>query len=279
MNTTERYVLGAPDPEMSRIEEILAENCLPFVHATQPNGERADPRTAYNSDPRTFALPSVNLVLVEAGFASNSSVNITDTIDHHNPGDPGYDADPKDSWHASSLGQLMHRLNLVPTEDDMLLGATDHNFAATVNGLVEGVDPELALRYKATGIAKTHGGTTEDVLREVSMYQATIANGGLVDIANGASVVDLRLVDIGEGTTTEYLAIQTAAAKLNVPVMVQSSNGPDSPGKIVLTGSVNEDTVRAFMTEWGPQNGLTDMYGVPSRGYGGGYIDNARIDV
>ena len=277
MSRAETYVLGAPDPEMTRIEEILTDQSLPFLHATQTNGERADCRSAYTADAeRTLTLPTQELVLVEAGFANSER---TDVIDHHNPGDFGYDALPEDSWRASSLGQLMLRLNLEPTRDDMVLGATDHNFAAAVGGIVPEVDPEEALLHKIEGIVMTHGGTVREVRNQVARCEALIGAGSSVELIAGEPVIDLRKENIGIGVTTEYLAMQTAAAKVGVPVVVRSSNHLGDHEKIILTGNVSKNTVEAFMDHWGPENGLADIYGVPSRGYAGGYIIDHRDSV
>lgn len=55
---------------------------------------------------------------------------------------------------------------------------------------------------------------------------------------------------------------------------VKSGPKPDRDGrrKVVLGGHTTPETVRAFMAEWAPAQGLVDIYGDPARGFAGGYM-------
>src|SRR5690606_39073597 len=62
-----------------------------------------------------------------------------------------------------------------------------------------------------------------------------------------------------------------AAAREGVAFLSLVTNR-DGRRKVVLGGYTKPETVRAFMTEWGPALGLVDIYGDPARGFAGGYL-------
>lgn len=106
-------ILGASDPEMEMIENLLRECGVTVIHALNERGERVRPNEAYRA-----AIPDV-------GDAEEVwAVECIDTlpegwirIDHHRPGDPGHGLGPEDFLKASSIGQviaLLGRLDALP---------------------------------------------------------------------------------------------------------------------------------------------------------------------
>lgn len=95
---TRLWLLGAPDPEMAIIEEILADAGERVVHATC-DGVRVHPGSAYRADPP----PDGEVIAVECGGDWTPS----HTVDHHRPGDPGYGRPPSEYLSASSVGQTL----------------------------------------------------------------------------------------------------------------------------------------------------------------------------
>ena len=95
------FVLGARDPEMDFIRRFLQENDLNFMHACV-SGDRVDPGSAYpsaNGDGPTAPTVKHHQVWIECappgGKELLKEMGIP-CIDHHHPGDPGYDVKPED---------------------------------------------------------------------------------------------------------------------------------------------------------------------------------------
>jgi hypothetical protein len=123
-------VLGASDPEMQEIENLLKSVGIPVMYATA-GGKRCHPGNAYKADP--LDLGSLNEVPKEAWLVECQPQFVVDTscrtsempediptvvVDHHRPGDPGYGAEPKEFLKGSSLGQVISLLGqreLLPT--------------------------------------------------------------------------------------------------------------------------------------------------------------------
>ena len=110
------WVLGSADPEMERIEKLLAECGEDYVHASR-NGERVRGGDAYRCDPVEGAT---HWVECESPGQEREAV-----IDHHRPGDPGYGRPPDDFLSASSIGQVISelaRLGALPESWERLCG-------------------------------------------------------------------------------------------------------------------------------------------------------------
>lgn len=74
------------------------------------------------------------------------------------------------------------------------------------------------------------------------------------------------------GYSLKLLSAQVAATVEGVAVLLQHKDVEGGPVKWSLSGEVLPETVEAFMEGWGPAQGLEKIYGVPSRGYAGGYV-------
>jgi len=125
MKTKMMWVLGAPDPEMEQIEQLLNAVGETVVYATK-DGKRVTPDNAYKANgvirpdgTRGIAAPADYWVLVEClvdvdklkddvgrydGFVG------VETVDHHRPGDRGYGRPPTEFLQASSIGQVIYML-------------------------------------------------------------------------------------------------------------------------------------------------------------------------
>lgn len=102
------FILGADDPEMRQIADILTSAGMAFGYAAV-GAARCHPGNAYKADgvisPEGKLLKTyVDRVFVECEVAGVKPVMI---IDHHRPGDPGFDLPPSKYWQASSIGQVI----------------------------------------------------------------------------------------------------------------------------------------------------------------------------
>lgn len=268
MSIKRLFVLGAKDPEMDRIEELLTANGQIFVQATK-NGRRVNPGNAYDADfTDDIAFTGGELVFVECAIPEAPRDIV---IDHHRPGDPGYDKGADDYFSASSIGQLYALLGIAEIpQADRILAATDHCFAAAIQGLCPGISVDEIRQLKERGIAQTLKISAEDVRAEVQRHYDNL------DFRYEVIVIGSQLVAkipyTGIGYTLSYLSAQFAAVLAGVAVLITlRTEFEDEPLRYHLCGNATAKTVKEFMETWAPEHGLERIYGVPARGYAGGY--------
>lgn len=120
--TNRLWVLGASDPEMAAIEQLLVAAGEAVAYATV-NGVRVHPGNAYKADgfiSATVAAPwegPVYFVECDGPALQDQCQWSPDTVDHHRDGapperrrDPGYGLPPEEFLRASSLGQVISHL-------------------------------------------------------------------------------------------------------------------------------------------------------------------------
>jgi len=83
-------------------------------------------------------------------------------------------------------------------------------------------------------------------------------------------------VELGEHLTArdlrgEFVAELPEAAAREGMAYLASVVDRDGRQKIVL-GAADAETVRAFLEQWAPREGLVDLYGDSARGFAGGYV-------
>lgn len=100
------WILGALDPEMELIENLLRQCGEEFMYVTDEYGQRVHPGNAYHcpvpevpADSTVYAVECIDEL--PAGWIR---------IDHHRPGDPGYGRPPQEFMTASSIGQVIAEL-------------------------------------------------------------------------------------------------------------------------------------------------------------------------
>ncbi|SRR5216684_1223921 len=264
------FILGADDPEMREIERILIWDKRQFQYAMK-DGKRVHPGNAYEADRVEF--PG-DVVLIECQPISIHVDGKVFVIDHHRPGDPGYNASPKDFWHASSLGQLADFLGVameVGSHENVVLAAMDHAPAAAIRGECPGVSAQEVVDRKVAEIAKASKYSEDEVRGRIESFQLWAVDAPTLAIG-GQSLVDLRDTDTGEGYSLDYLSAQVAALAGGYAVLLLTHDRGDSRPKWTVAGHATPAVIEAFKNEWAPAQGLVGIYGVPSRGYAGGYL-------
>ncbi|HEX3640087.1 MAG TPA: hypothetical protein VHV10_02230 [Ktedonobacteraceae bacterium] len=259
------FLLGANDPEMRRIEEILRENGHEVRYA-EKDGKRCHPGNAYQCDPVESAI------LVECASAGVKNAQ----IDHHRPGDTGYGLPANEFWEASSLGQLWRFLQLEgiavsPSQDDLILAAMDHSPAGAIRGECPGVSAQEVLERKIQEIAQGTKYDAWEVRNKVGYYLVRLMDAPPIQI--GQSVIsDLRSEYLGEGYSINLLSAQVAALADGYTVLLRHRDAAGKPEKWSISGHATPELIEAFKSEWAPAQGLIGIYGVPNRGYAGGYL-------
>ena len=246
------WVLGAPDPEMSRIEAMLREHGETVEYATNSSRHRVTPGTAYAA--RLWDAHSDPVIYVEC-YTGGEGLS----VDHHKKGDAGFGAPPAEYMEASSLGQVLALLNIKPNRLDRVVAAGDHCPGAAYRGECPGVDPDVLMRWRAQTRAEFQQRTVAAVIADVEAAMARITTAG--PHPAGVGIRDLRgpiIVELPEAALR--LDIAYAAGPL--------IDDRDKRTKWVL-GAASPVQVLAWQT-WAAAT-LTDIYGDPARGFAGGY--------
>jgi hypothetical protein len=261
------FVLGAQDPEMREIERVVQDAGFARVHAARGR-RRCTPKTAYEADnvvvvgpdliPRPAVLPpSAPVAVVECALRGPAAPRTLARVDHHHPGDPGYDAVPEDYLRGSSLGQVLELLEREATPTQRLLAASDHCLTAAYQGECPGVDPHDLLFLRASWRAKVSGRTLSDVIE------------GILDAArrvrrhHDGEVGESRFLDPTEIPPD----LAEGAAYAGLPVRYRELL-PEGVLKEMFKGGA-PDAVEAFMAEH--RGAGRSVYGNPYRGYAGAY--------
>jgi hypothetical protein len=275
------WLLGASDPEMRGIEEFLKEVGQPYQWATK-DGKPVHAGNAYQADPMIdLPDPLYQIVLVECepvelpqvvGSPEHGAII---RIDHHRPGDPGYGLPPEQYWQGSSLGQawdLTHNTDGCvtegPTREQFILAAMDHCPGAAVRGECPYVSANEVLSRKVQEIAAGTEHSEEEVKDLIDYYGVQLAKAPTILI--GEDVIDFRSHDLGS-RYLELAAAQTAALSDGYTVLLRHHDR-DGSEKWSISGHAMPQVIKAFMEKWAPAQGLTRIYGVPDRGYAGGYL-------
>lgn len=284
------FVLGAKDPEMDVIEEILSAIGLFYIYArARGHGrERVTHASAYDavvcdSDRRHIREHGSKAFMhIECDVPLHKKmegVSIT-AIDHHRLGDPGFDKPYAAYWEGSSLGQLCEFLRIkhlpwIKERFDMsrlhLIAAIDHARFWAVRGECPGIAAEDAQHESKRQIAESFGVSPFAVEALTRSYYDVLAKSPTIRIG-GRPVKDVRQYDLGDGYSFDFLVLQEAAMLLGTPyIALQKWSGG---AKVFLNRVDDPTTVEAFMNEWAPREGLTNIFGVPLRGYAGGTVSS-----
>ncbi|HYC36260.1 MAG TPA: hypothetical protein VEC19_07545 [Usitatibacter sp.] len=259
-----RFVLGALDPEMREIARVLRREGRGILRATN-EGALVLPRTAYEADgvvahtakglERALVLPGEPLVMVECSLRGHEPLL---RVDHHHPGDPGYEMPPERYVEGASIGQTLRLLDIEPNDTQRLLAAADHCLTAAYQGRCPGVDPDELLFMRASWRARMTGRGLADVV------------AGILDSA--ARVRRQHDSEAGESLFLDPTEIPPdlaeGAAYAGYPIRYRDLF-PGGEIKEMLKGATPEHIER-FMAEH--RDAGREVYGNPWRGYAGAYI-------
>ncbi len=247
------FVLGSSDPEMEEIERVLKEQGLPYGYALI-HGSRVRADTAYAATDVSGGVlpPGIDIVFIEC---SVMGVRYADLIDHHRPGDPGYDAPAERYLDGSSLGQLLAMLGLEPTETQRIIAAADHCPTQAYQGLCPGVAPSMLATWRTATRAARRGVTIEEMEAAIERARQAMLAAEKIPVAG----VDIAWLENAEGEFAE------ASARYGLPYMYWDDQY-DRRRKFGIMGGSPE-----VISCWMRECGLSDVYGNPTRGYAGGY--------
>ena len=288
------FLLGADDPEMKMVSEILFKekgvqdhfialdetfgyefsSCkfrITRIEWARISGNRVHPGNAYQADPVTDLEPGDVLVRIECEPRSVPLGVEVVIIDHHRPGDPGFSIGPDRYWEAASIGQLYRLLDLEPTQEAKVMAAFDHSFPAAARGECAGISAEEVIGIKVQSIVNSTKTSAEKVNGRIDHFKTLLSKAPLLSLGEHF-VRDLRSEYLGAGYSLDLLSAQIAIVVGGQAALLRHKDREDEPEKISISGCALPETIEEFKRVWAPSQGLVRVYGVPARGYAGGYV-------
>jgi len=119
------------------------------------------------------------------------------------------------------------------------------------------------MKWRLAVRASFQGRSPEDVIADVERARAALREAPQINLGAGVAVRDMRGIFVPE--------LPEAAIRDGVAYLATVTD-PEGRTKIVLGGHTTPETVRAFLSEWAPAQGLVETYGDPARGFAGGYL-------
>jgi hypothetical protein len=262
------FILGAQDPEMNKIEEVLKEENLKFGYALNNKGERVKPFEAN----RAVGV-SETLTVTDVPYMVECRVTGLDyamVVDHHNPGDPGYGLPPSLYLEGSSLGQVFKLLGRESSKEDLLVAAADHCLGAAYRGQCPGVDPIDLREWRSNSRASFQGISREE-------YDVSLDEG--IEFVKDLPELETPVGPFKDSRSTDgHRQLPEASAILGLPVLYRKEMrdrklGKDAPVDGVKVGLLNgsPEEIRYFLDQLVPELGLLKPYGDPDRGFAGAY--------
>jgi hypothetical protein len=249
---TKVFILGSADPEMEEIERVVREQGHEVRYATAGfNRVRAE--TAYDAAHLSASIPpGSKLIFVECAVFG---LPRTTVVDHHRPGDPGYNRPPHEYLSGSSLGQVLQLLELEPTELQRIIAAADHCPTQAYKGLCPGVEVAALAEWRTSSRALRRGISNQEMESAIKLAESTLLDAERISFCNES----IAWVGDRKGEICE------ASARYGIPFMYSE---PTRDGRVKM-GIMGASPL--VIDSWMRQCNLNQVYGDPARGYAGGY--------
>lgn len=267
------FVLGAADPEMEEIERsVIAAGSEvryamrremrtrwdPTVGPSSTDPEfisqvRVRSENAYTADSLSAPIPKGAEVYFVECHVMGLVCDVL--IDHHRPGDPGYEKEPELYLESSSLGQTLKHLGVEPTDLQRIIAAADHCPTQAYQGMCPGVSPEALRQWRTASRAARRGVTPEEMEKAILLAKTRLETASRICV-DGTELPWVR--DRGG-------EIPEASARFNIP-FTYAETTQSGRVKMGIMGA-SPQIIRTWMRECG----LSNVYGDPVRGFAGGY--------
>lgn len=260
-NRSRIWILGAADPEMALIKDILRQQGERFVQALDEHQRPVYAANAYDAKYPEI-VQAQEIFFVECAILS---LRVPDgarivQIDHHRPGDPGYGGAPATYLESSSLGQTLLHLEargkpVEITKTIRFAAAADHCLHHAYRGRCPGIDPDALMRWR---------------LASRAAYQRRPVEALMADLERARQCLRKRR-DAGEEIPffKETLPeLPEASAREGIPFCAELIERGRK--KQVIQGA-SAEVLRQWMQEK-EQQGFS-VYGDPERGFAGCYLD------
>lgn len=148
----------------------------------------------------------------------------------------------------------------------------DHCSAAAIRGECPGVSAQDVLERKIAEIASATKELEEYVREMITYFDEMLTKEPKIKIGD-EEVVDLRICYLGEGYSLHLLTAQVAILAAGKTALLRHRDTSEEAEKWSISGHASPNLIREFKEKWAPNQGLSRIYGVPDRGYAGGYIE------
>lgn len=261
------WVLGASDPEMAAIEQLLTAAGADVRHAVEADGTRVIPARAYQAAAMTGEPPDPSrpLYFVECQVGEHVPAF---RADHHRPGDPGFDAPPAEYWRGSSIGQVATHLGVEPTPALRMVAAADHCLAAAYQGACPGVSSDGLLAWRVGTRAAFQARSADALMGDIQHARDLLATAPRITLG-GASAADMRALE-----QAAHIPELPEAAVRDGVAFLSTVRDRDGRQKTVVMGATTRPMVEAFLAD-ARRFGNGETYGAPARGFAGVYTEPA----
>jgi len=181
---------------------------------------------------------------------------------------------------AECCGYELGPMAKVP-HDIVLAAAADHCLAAAYRGECPGVDPDALMQWRVECRAAFQRRSVNDVLADVERAREALREAPVLILADAIpcdyhAAADVQCGHCRQGVFARDMRGQHVpelpeASAREGECFVASLRERDGRTKIVCFSDTPAQ-IDAFMRVWGPEHGLTDIYGDPARGFAGGYV-------
>jgi len=291
----EIFVLGAKDPEMDDIEEILLSAKLDYVYASI-NGVRCHPGNSYEANNESYMANNdlskyKKIVYIES--ATIKKYNNSIFLDHHKEGHFGFEFTYKDFLPASSIGQLIKYLidndislfkktninsnkflfqnNEWSYENQIILkkyvfsAAVDHSLSESYKGLCQGVNTSEVSEYRTSQIAVSFNNNIDLVHKTMAKYLNNFKS-------HSNEIRDFTNLDLGTGYSIDYLCFRELAILYCQPVVVKTKDSEESPIRLMFLSLTVEMSEKLLTDGFFNEYIFKSSFGVPNRGYVGAFL-------
>ncbi|MPQ71529.1 hypothetical protein [Pseudomonas sp. MWU12-2323] len=257
------FALGALDPEMRAIRYLLRKTGFRCAFANR-FGRRCTSGNAYKADELTKIVRNEQqIVWVECRTTAFDAERDL-IVDHHNVGDPGYDAPANEFWDGSSIGQVA-KLVGGSKDEFKLVAASDHCLSAAMRGVCQGIDPSALMAWRI--MARSAMAEIQPWFLRRRIERAV----GRIETLPRLNFGGEQIVDASFDTTPE---LRDAAALSRVPILMTRTN-PVGQLKVSLYGA-QPDVVVEWMAVMKSSGVVEHLYGNPFREYAGALL-NAEV--
>lgn len=256
-----QFILGALDPEMHTIEQLLAQHKRHFTHA-KLRGRRVISGNAYVADGLSGEIDWAQpVVWVECSVPALRREQHW-VADHHKPGDPGYSLPAERYWQGSSLGQVCAFLGIAQTKALSIIAASDHCLNHAYQGHCPGVEPFEVRQSRIASRAQ---------FQRISPTQMRNKVNAAIEVIKGLPTINIAGHSFKDAMDRFVPELPEASAMLNMPIIYTRREPRLGLTKVgVLNGTA--PALSAWMKWAGEQSYLMQLYGDPDRGYAGAYV-------
>lgn len=312
-------ILGVADPEMNEIERLAREVELRIYQACK-NNHPVNRSNAYEANKfrQISGTPSRlgnflhnrrrTLLFIECQSPGlekkletqrdNKGAASIRKIDHHNPGDHGYQHPSSHFLSGSSLGQFLKtmicewgydfkgirwrtdsrrrsdgffynrgrwwihsngRSGCIPTRM-VLIAAGDHCLPQAYRGRCPGVDPDHLMRFRITLRGLKHNRNPKEIESQISYTRMLLRKISVNGVADLTNTPSGSLPEAPEAATRE-----------GITALCRVRNKPDGRDKLLVIGSEYPEQIKRWMAA--QEAYAQRVYGSPARGYAGAIFD------